>query len=359
MGGYEIMTKRFGRLLPSLAAIGLLSPSAFATGERTAAPSLVQKLAVERANRQTAQSDDRTERAQTEVARPYAEFEHGSFLLISASPGFNSLAVTTTIADNLPSGVKLVVLASSSSEQQSAMATYGQYLDRSRLSVVNIGTRTGLWTRDSLPIPVWSTNGSLNLVDARYYHGNEPDSMLAQAFRLPLLKHNYYFEGGNLMNDDEGHCLVVGKTDTNSIPDDVFKKYYGCQQLTRLPHVAGIGHVDERVKILSGKRAVTDEPSYVSTLRSLGYTVTQVPRPRTNMGTYANALLVNGTIFLPVYGESGDAEAQRIYERLGFHVVPASSSQLSSQGKGSIHCITMVYPGSTTEAEILSAIRGE
>lgn len=352
------MMQRIRRLLPSMAALGLLfGGAAFATDQPTHEPTLAQKLRIERANRWlSAQEGERRDEPKIVITRPYAEFETGRFLLISASSGFGSDVATTKMARNLPSGVKLVVLASNSIEQSNAQATYGRYLDQTRLSVVNLGTRMNLWARDSLPIPVWSKEGGLALVDARYYHGNEPDGMLAQVFRLPLVRHSYYFEGGNLMNDDEGNCFIVAKSDVGAISDDAFRRFYGCQELTRLPHVAGIGHVDERLKVLSGRRMVTDESSYVAKLERLGYTVTRLPRPRTSMGTYANALLLNGTIFLPTYGESTDAEAERIYADLGFRVVPLPSSALSSQGKGSIHCITMVYP-TGSEAELIARLR--
>jgi hypothetical protein len=356
------MTDRTARLRPLQALlqgvflVAVPSFAAIGSSEPTMEPSLAQRLYVERANRWLSENDDAKDVPKFAVSRPYAEYEAGSFLLIAASSAFNSLAVTTRIAANLPRGVKLVVLASGAIERATAKRRYRQYLTDDRLTVIDLGTETGLWARDSLPIPVWMQDRRLGLVDARYYHGHEPDELLAQAFRSPLLRHRYYFEGGNLLTDSEGHCFVVANRNIASMPDSAFERYYGCRRLTRLEHVAGIGHVDERIKIVGGKRVLTDEPRYEQVLRDAGYEVTLLPRPMTRYGTYANALLLNGTVYMPSYGEAGDAEAEALYRELGFHVVPVPSTQLSSRGKGSVHCITMVYPH-VPEAELLQRLR--
>jgi len=62
------------------------------------------------------------------------------------------------------------------------------------------------------------------------------------------------------------------------------------------------------------------------------------------METYANSLLINGTLFLPIFEQPNDKEAIRIYENLGLKVIPIETKKLSNQGSGSIHCITMTYP---------------
>ena len=346
-----------GRLLPSLVAFCLVSAVGVAaeTSPRHA-PSEAQQKNIERTNRWLAEFENSRETPKVAVSRPYAEFERGKYVIISAASGWDSLYITTSIARYLPADMTLVVLAQNSSEERNAYQTYRAYLSDSRLKVVNIGTSSGIWTRDSLPIPIWTDEHSVGLVDARYFHGNEPDAPLAQWFRLPLLRHNYYFEGGNLMNDDAGNCFIVGKSQTSSISDDVFRSYYGCKQMNRLHQTAGIGHVDERLKVISRNHILTDETQYFATLRNLGYDVTMLPRPRSPMGTYANALLINGVVFLPTYRETTDREAQAVYERLGYKVIPVPSSQISSQGKGSVHCITMVYP-SVSERDLVAALR--
>jgi agmatine/peptidylarginine deiminase len=72
--------------------------------------------------------------------------------------------------------------------------------------------------------------------------------------------------------------------------------------------------------------------------------VIKVPRPEQPYETYVNSLYVNGTLFLPTFQESGDTEAVALYESFGYKVISLDSKELSNQGLGSIHCITMAYP---------------
>lgn len=62
--------------------------------------------------------------------------------------------------------------------------------------------------------------------------------------------------------------------------------------------------------------------------------------------TYANFLIVNGAVIVPVYGQSDlDAEACRIIGSAfpGRDIIPLDSRTIIRQ-HGSIHCITMQYP---------------
>ena len=139
-----------------------------------------------------------------------------------------------------------------------------------------------------------------------------------------------------------GDCLTVERT---SLPtDDIFKNLYGCKKIIRLPFVKGIGHMDESAKFLSDKIVLTDTPQYVEVLKKAGFEVHMLPRPNGTFETYVNSLLINGVLFLPVFGQTQDAQAIAIYESFGLKVVPIRSNSLSNIGMGSLHCITMNYP---------------
>ena len=60
--------------------------------------------------------------------------------------------------------------------------------------------------------------------------------------------------------------------------------------------------------------------------------------------TYINSLLVDNVVYVPIFGEDGDAAAVKAYEDLGLTVVPINTRQLATGGQGGIHCITMTYP---------------
>ena len=126
----------------------------------------------------------------------------------------------------------------------------------------------------------------------------------------------------------KGLCLAVKLV---HLPEQIYKTYYGCKEVVILPFVAGIGHVDERVKFLSDDVVVTDEPSYKPILEEHGLTVLMLPNTKFGHETYANSLLVNGTLFMPVYNKPTDKEAIKVYEEQGLKVVPINSSTLSNK----------------------------
>jgi agmatine/peptidylarginine deiminase len=79
-----------------------------------------------------------------------------------------------------------------------------------------------------------------------------------------------------------------------------------------------------------------------------------LPRAKRDYETYVNSLIINGTVWVPIYQQKTDAEALKVYKDLGFKVIAADSSLLSNEGAGSIHCITMTYPKTTSFNDVLA-----
>jgi agmatine/peptidylarginine deiminase len=138
--------------------------------------------------------------------------------------------------------------------------------------------------------------------------------------------------------------VTVDNNRSRSIPLSIFRDYYGCKNTIRLPYEKGIGHVDESIRFARSKTVFTDSETYEQILRDKNFDVIRLPRPTGEYETYVNSLLVNGTMFVPIYGESTDQEAVRVYTQAGFKVVPIRTNTLSNEGLGSLHCITMTYP---------------
>jgi agmatine deiminase len=61
--------------------------------------------------------------------------------------------------------------------------------------------------------------------------------------------------------------------------------------------------------------------------------------------TYANFLIMNEAVLLPIYNSSNDDEAVKIMQGIypNKEIIPIDSVVLIQQ-HGSIHCITMQYP---------------
>src|SRR5690606_5673985 len=112
----------------------------------------------------------------------------------------------------------------------------------------------------------------------------------------------------------------------------------------RLRHTKGIGHADESIRFLNDTTIMTDEPEYVDTFRNAGYRVVMIPRPNRPYETYNNSLLVNNTMYVPIFNQTKDEEALNVYRAEGFNVVGIPTVELSNDGLGSIHCIVMTYP---------------
>lgn len=285
------------------------------------------------------------------VTVPYAEYSQAGYVIFSDETVYNAGAAKRAMAQNLPADITLVVFTGNASKsyQQNLFNEYAQYRDSSRLKVIYLpeGGR-GFWARDGIPVPVWTNTGAgekqFTVVDARYYHYFEADKEVSEFFGANLLKHNYYYEGGNYAANSRGDCIVVNNTRVEKIPTSVFREQYGCQTLVRLPHTKGIGHIDESVKFMDDNTLLVDDEAYANTLTEKGFNVVRMIRPQNGYETYVNALVVNGTAFVPVFNQSGDATAISLYESFGLKVVPVDSISLSNDGLGSIHCITMSYP---------------
>jgi len=282
---------------------------------------------------------------QAPPARPVSELEDAGYLFFSADTHYNSALAKKTMARHLPPGVTLVIYTQPGRDKARILDEYRTSIDPRRIKVVEISNSgRGFWARDGLPVPVWSSEGSMQLVDARYYHNFEPDDLIGSWFHSPLRKHTYFFEGGNFMVNDQGVCVTVDNSRSSSIPDLIFTAQYGCKTLIRLPFEKGIGHVDESVRFLTSQIVLTDSANYAARLRQAGLDVRMLPRPQRAYETYVNALLVNGTVFVPVYNGPKDQEALDVYRATGLKVVPIETITLSNNGLGSIHCITMTYP---------------
>jgi hypothetical protein len=313
-------------------------------------PPLIDSASEQRAafeNEATRRSGRRIRDGLPEVARPYAEHDPASYLLFSGDLG-PSAEIKPTLLKELPKDVTAVIYTSNEAELPSLRLSYSRYIERGRLKIIYLqnGGRSNFWSRDGLPVPVLLKQGpdALGLVDAKYYYNFEPDAQLGRKFGAPVLPHAFYHEGGNFAADSKGNCFIVRNSRSNSIPDEIFTKLYGCKALKRLEFSRGIGHVDERVRILNDSVVLTDTEQYRAIFEELGYRVELLPiSPGGTYRSYANSLLINGTIFVPIFGTETDEQALSVYRKQGLKVVPIRSEALANN-MGVIHCITMTYP---------------
>ena len=290
--------------------------------------------------------------------RPFADYEKAGYLIMSADFNFDSGPGKLEMARNLPADATLVIFSerADAAVKERVLKAYETVVPRNRIKVIALPNATmGFWARDGIPVPVFSTEGKFGVVDAVYGHRFEPDAEIARLFGAGLEKHEFYFEGGNFKANSAGDCVMINHGAHIRIPDDVFSGLYGCRQMIRLPFVDGIGHVDEHVSFISDKVIVTDLPGYKDILQGKGFTVHMLPKPSGPYETYANSLILDGNVIVPVFGRPTDEQALAVYRRLGLKATGAPSNSLSNKGQGSLHCITMVYP-KVSARELMKAL---
>lgn len=338
--------------------------------------------------------------AQSSLERlPFAEYTETGYLLFSdpldleqGVPWYaEALNAKKTMAQNLPEDVTLVIFTGTSgvARELQIRQMFSDDIEQSRLKVIYLPSGgDGFWARDGLPVPTFSTTKGFTVVDARYYYPFEDDLFVSKHFNAAIVEHEYYFEGGNFINNSKGDCLVIDNERVLNMGDTVFSQYYGCQRLFRFEHKHGIGHADEVFKFLSDDVVVTSDAEYAQILRKNGFTVEMLPEPYNqgvaetqedflfispsvvitnndirrqilsqqgyyvifrpkpwpNYATHVNALTIGDRIFFPAYDEETDEIAKKLYESYGYKAIPVFSNLLSNVGAGSVHCITMTYP---------------
>ena len=312
----------------------------------------LQHNATEQEYKKAVQHNSRFKTANTtfdKLLRPTEEYAHYKFLLMTAEEQFG--VDKSIFAKNLPDDVKLVLLTSPGSET-SVKTKFSKFIPADRLIVASHSSASlGFWSRDSFPIPVYEEDNSTKLIIQKYYRNFTGQQAVVNSVKYPSTKYDFVFVGGNFMADEFGNCFSVDSNRRYGTPIDTIKNAYGCATITSIPWVSGIGDVDEVLKVLPNKNALTNSAQIKTVMENIGYTVTMLPKASGDR-TYANSLLINGTIFMPSYKTSDDIVAQRIYESFGYKVVLIDSRNISDMGRGSIHCITMAYPDMNLEAAL-------
>ena len=200
-------------------------------------------------------------------------------------------------------------------------------------------------------------------------------------------------EGGALEIDEHGHLLSTAKCLLNperngdmtlSAYEDAFKDMLGCSKVTVLQHghLEGDdtdGHIDTLVRFTPHQglviQACNNRPldSHYEGLKALcdecalelpEHQQFHLPLPFIENedgdrlpASYANYLICNNAILLPVYGQVEDAEAIEVVKKAhpNYSVEPIDCSVLVKQ-YGSLHCISMQVPCNTFKPDVVQQL---
>jgi agmatine/peptidylarginine deiminase len=227
-----------------------------------------------------------------------------------------------------------------------------------------------IWIRDYAPI--WlqcSETFEYKLVNfpygANHFGKKERDdnfsSKLSEVVGLPLeldfprKQIPFYFDGGNIFVDEERNCFTSIREDDPPLEyREKLLAHINCNTIIAMNAIPGepTGHVDTFMKILPSKKALlakyessafkTEMIKNRSILENLNYEVIEVSHSDKDECTnwsYLNSLIVGDKAFVPQYDLDQDEAALKVYESVGFKVIPVKARTIVKE-KGSLHCIT-------------------
>jgi hypothetical protein len=195
-----------------------------------------------------------------------------------------------------------------------------------------------------MPVRPWDAEGRLVVTAARHRQVSNPISRFATLLGARLISHAWRFEAGNLMANHLGACLIVDSRDSRQLTDALFSDDYGCRSVTRLAKQGGLGHIDE-LRGLSPPAPCSPIPALLRTRSRRKDSASSVcRRPAVATRAIVNALVVNGTAFVPQFGRAEDEAALQ-----GVRDGRPRGGALSPRGAGrqvhsAIHYLTMNYP---------------
>lgn len=286
------------------------------------------------------------------LARPVSDMDVARFVFMKIDSDESLLTLKKRLVGFLPEDVHLVLFSDEFNSKTDWRAEFSGEIPADRVQLLQIpGSGNGQWPRQEFPVAVVSNDVVIQLVDARSYARVEVDGWLSEWLGLPLIEHGYFVNGSNLISDKKGRCIMAEYGFTYLVPSSVFEKFYGCSRMTRMPYSFMGGPIDESVVFLKDNVVATDNEDWATELQKAGFGVWMLPKPKSGPG-YANVLMVNGIVIMPVYGEVSDAIAMRVYLNNGYTVYPVRATDLLQFGRKSLRSLTKTYPVSAASVDL-------
>ena len=250
------------------------------------------------------------------------------------------------------------------------------------------------WIRDFGPISIYK-NGSRVIKDFKfnawggkfeYEKDNKATEFLHKNWHFgisPIEKIDFILEGGSIDSDGDRTILTTTKCLLNPNRNNfskietekILEKELGVKRVLWLNHgyLAGDdtdSHIDMLARFVSRETIVyvkcyDKEDEHFEELSKMeeelksftmeegkSYTLIPLPLPKAIYkngqrlpASYANFLITNHTVILPIYQDENDKEVINIFKSLfpDREIIPLDSRRLIEQG-GSIHCSTMQVP---------------
>lgn len=255
------------------------------------------------------------------------------------------------------------------------------------------------WVRDTAPLAIWSgrvqASSDCQLVDFRFngWGGKHPckeDDALGQHLHrqgifgsVPYRRVDWVLEGGSIETDGRrtllATCSSIRNPSRNSDPDQaetILAEHLGFKRFLWLDHGHLEGddtdaHIDTLARFCSPTtivyqscadrgdphheplRAMAAQLARFKTLEGGPYRLIPLPLPRPIRdatgrrlpASYANFLIINGAVLVPVYDDPADSQAlRRLAQAFPEREIVAIPARALIHQYGSLHCMTMQYP---------------
>ncbi len=323
------------------------------------------------------------------LAWPYAE---GDF-----SPWLTEVEATyTAIALAIARRERLIIACRAEPHRQQISARLtaaGVDPGQLRLALIPFND---VWVRDTAPLSVSGPAG-VRLLDFRFNgwggkYAHADDAALARRLHAtgllgdtPLETVDFVLEGGSVETDGAGTVLTTSRCLLNPNRNPAFSQAQieaqlgsrlGARQILWLTHGHAEGddtdaHIDTLARFCSPETIAytacdqPDDPLYaefqamatqLATFTNLAgqpYRLTPLPMPAPILSedgsrlpaTYANFLIANGAVLVPVYGDPADAVAlERLARCFPEREIIAIDGLPLIRQYGSLHCMTMQFP---------------
>lgn len=240
------------------------------------------------------------------------------------------------------------------------------------------------WIRDFGPISIYDNNRR-KLIDFQFngWGGKfdfELDNIVSKQLFEQLLFEDFILEGGSIDSDGDGtilttsRCLLNPNRNPNLTEKEIEEKLkttLGAKKVLWLNNGFLLGddtdsHIDTLARFVdkdtivyvtcdeddehySSLKKMEDELKSFKTIESNKYKLIPLPLPSAKYkestrlpATYANFLIINHAILLPIYDDVLDSKMIELFKDLfpTREIIPINSLRLIEEG-GSIHCSTM------------------
>lgn len=289
--------------------------------------------------------------------RNIAEFERMQGVIIRYP-----LGISTNIVKEIAEDVIVYCLVTSALQSSAQITFTNAGVNMDNVEFV-IGSTDSYWTRDYGPWWVVDGNRNVSIVDFTYNrprpNDNQASFKMSEYLNTPYFATDLVHTGGNYMTDSYGISASSSLVYTENFispseVDSTMKTYYGVNSYHVVDDPNGdyIEHIDTWGKFLSQSklliRSVPEDHSqydeieavvdyFSSQVNAFGdpYEIFRIYTPQDQ--PYANSLILNEKILVPIMNSSWDDEALSVYAEAlpGYEILPFTGSWLSTDA---IHC---------------------